>query len=115
MTVEEAGRFVRYKAFEDCASKVHNARIAVAHHMNDEAETVLMNIFRGSSVKGASGIRPVRDNIIRPLLCVTRADIEAFLLKEKQDYVTDSTNNDTDYTRNKLRNELIPYINQKYQ
>lgn len=114
LTVEEAGRFVRYKAFEDCASKVHNARIAVAHHMNDEAETVLMNIFRGSSVKGASGIRPVRDNIIRPLLCVTRADIEVFLLKEKQDYVTDSTNNDTDYTRNKLRNELIPYIKSNF-
>lgn len=114
LTVEEAGRLVRYKAFEDCASKVHNARIAVAHHMNDEAETVLMNIFRGSSVKGASGMRPVRDNIIRPLLCVTRAEIEEFLLKENQDYVTDSTNNDTDYTRNKLRNELIPYIKSNF-
>lgn len=114
LTIEEAGRIVRYKAFEECASGLQNAKIAVAHHMNDEAETVLMNILRGSSIKGASGILPVRDNIIRPLLCVTRREIETFLEKEGQEYVTDSTNNDVDYTRNKLRNELIPYIKSNF-
>ena len=78
MSVEEAGRKERYRIFNE-ACKGRNARIAVAHHMNDQAETVLMNLSRGTSLKGIGGIRPVRDNIIRPLLSVTRAEVEEVL------------------------------------
>lgn len=111
LSEEEAGRIERYRIFNEMAASMQgNSRIAVAHHMNDQAETVLMNMFRGSSLAGISGIKPVRDNIIRPLLCVDRQQIEIFLKECAQDYITDSTNLDNDYTRNKLRNTLIPFI-----
>lgn len=112
MSVEEAGRKERYRIFnEEC--KGCNARVAVAHHMNDQAETVLMNLSRGTSLKGIGGIRPVRDNIIRPLLSVTRAEVETVLKDCGQDYVTDATNLCNDYTRNSLRNVVIPYMTEK--
>lgn len=112
MSVEEAGRKERYRIFnEECQGC--NARIAVAHHMNDQAETVLMNLARGTSLKGIGGIRPVRDNIIRPLLSVTRAEVEAVLKEYGQNYVTDMTNLCNDYTRNSLRNVVIPYMTEK--
>ena len=112
MSVEEAGRKERYRIFnEEC--KGSNAKIAVAHHMNDQAETVLMNLARGTSLKGIGGIRPVRDNIIRPLLSVSRAEVEAVLKESGQDYVTDATNLCNDYTRNSLRNVVIPYMTEK--
>ena len=111
LSEEEAGRIERYRIFNEVAASMHgNSRIAVAHHMNDQAETVLMNMFRGSSLAGIAGIKPVRDNIIRPLLCVDRQQIESFLKECGQEYITDSTNLDNDYTRNKLRNTLIPFI-----
>ncbi len=110
MSVEEAGRKERYRIFAE-ACKGRNARIAVAHHMNDQAETVLMNLARGTSLKGIGGIRPVRDNIIRPLLSVTRAEVESVLESFNQPYVTDATNLCNDYTRNSLRNVVIPYMN----
>lgn len=109
MSVEEAGRKERYRIFNE-ACKERNARIAVAHHMNDQAETVLMNLSRGTSLKGIGGIRPVRDNIIRPLLSVTRAEVEEVLKGFNQPYVTDATNLCNDYTRNSLRNVVIPYM-----
>lgn len=112
MSVEEAGRKERYRIFND-ECKGFNARIAVAHHMNDQAETVLMNLARGTSLKGIGGIRPVRDNIIRPLLSVTRAEVEAVLESFGQAYVTDATNMCNDYTRNSLRNVVIPYMTEK--
>ena len=87
-----------------------DAVIAVAHHMNDLAETVLFNICRGSGIKGVGGILPVRGNIIRPLLCCERNEIEKFLLDNNIRYCTDSTNSGTDYTRNRIRNEVIPYL-----
>lgn len=112
MSVEEAGRKERYRIFnEECQGC--NARIAVAHHMNDQAETVLMNLARGTSLKGIGGIRPVRDNIIRPLLSVTRAEVEEVLEDFNQPYVTDATNLCNDYTRNSLRNVVIPYMTEK--
>lgn len=114
LSEEEAGRLVRYEAFEQHCEFMTNCRIAVAHHKDDQAETVLMNIIRGSSLKGASGISPVRGDIIRPLLCVTRCEIEQFLYERKQAFVTDSTNLSTDYTRNRLRNELVPYIKSNF-
>ncbi|MDO5339648.1 MAG: tRNA lysidine(34) synthetase TilS [Eubacteriales bacterium] len=109
MSVEEAGRRERYRIFNE-ACKGRNAKIAVAHHMNDQAETVLMNLARGTSLKGIGGIRPVRDNIIRPLLSVTRAEVEEVLRYLNQPYVTDATNLCNDYTRNSLRNVVIPYM-----
>ena len=84
--------------------------IAVAHNRDDLAETVIYNMIRGSSLLGLAGIRPVRDRIIRPLLMESRARIEEFLRELGQDYVTDSTNLQTDYTRNKLRHIVIPEL-----
>ena len=79
LTVEEAGRRVRYEAFEAAAKKEENAKIAVAHNRDDQAETILMNLARGSGLKGLGGIRPVRENIIRPLLNTSRKRIEAIV------------------------------------
>ncbi len=113
LTVEEAGRLERYRIFNDMAEKYSadgHAVIAVAHHMNDQAETVLMNMARGTSLKGVRGIVPVRDNICRPLLCITRKQIEDFLSQADQEYVTDITNYDNDYTRNAIRNVILPYM-----
>lgn len=108
LSEEEAGRKVRYEIFGNLAGC--DGRVAVAHHMDDEAETVLMNIFRGCGLKGAGGIAPVRDNIIRPFLCVSRNEIESYLKSIGQAYMTDGTNLSDDYTRNRLRNDIIPYI-----
>lgn len=110
LSEEEAGRILRYRIFNEYANADKNSKIAVAHHCNDQAETVLHNIIRGSSISGIGGIAPVRDNIIRPLLCVTREQIEEYLKKNNQDFVTDSTNLNNEYTRNKIRNVVIPYI-----
>lgn len=115
LSEEEAGRKLRYEIFNEIAdmkSAEYNtkAKIAVAHHKNDQAETVLMNIVRGSSLKGLCGIQPVRGRIIRPLLCLKRSEIEKYLSLNNMSYVTDSTNADNAYTRNRVRNDLIPYM-----
>lgn len=112
LSEEEAGRKARYEIFGELAGD--DGRIAVAHHMDDEAETVLMNMFRGCGLKGAGGISPVRDNIIRPFLCVSRSEIEDYLKSIGQAYVTDSTNLSCDYTRNRLRNDIIPLIRSSF-
>ena len=85
-------------------------KIAVAHHKGDVAETVLFHLFRGSGIAGLTGMAPVRGNIIRPLLDVTREEIEAFLLEKGRTWCIDSTNEENTYTRNKLRNVLLPYV-----
>lgn len=113
-TVEEAGRNVRYEAFTELCRKLSEADdykkavIAVAHNENDVAETVIFNMLRGSGADGIKGISPVRGNIIRPLLCVRRQEIEAYLAEIGMAYCTDSTNNSTEYARNKIRHEMIP-------
>lgn len=104
LTLEEAGRIARYEIFE----KINADRVAVAHHGMDQAETVLFNLFRGSAVAGIGGMKPVRDKIIRPLLCLTRPEIEVFLSDNKIDYRTDSTNFDNDISRNRIRHGIIP-------
>lgn len=109
MTLEEAGRILRYEAFAS-AIEGYVGKIAVAHHKNDNAETVLFNMARGSALSGLVGIRPVNNDIIRPLLCVNRKEIEEFLAECGQDYCTDSTNADNDYSRNIIRNELLPKL-----
>ena len=107
---EEAGRILRYRHLEETAERYHCAKIAVAHHEDDDAETVLLNLFRGSGLAGLSGIRPVRGKIIRPLLCVSRKEIEEYLKEQGFSWCEDSTNRENDYTRNKIRNELLPWV-----
>ena len=110
LTEEEAGRVVRYNVFSELIKDKKIDKIAVAHHQNDAAETFLLNLFRGTGIRGGSGIRPVRDNIVRPLLCVSRAEIEAYLGEKGIGYCTDSTNQENDHTRNKLRNVVLPFV-----
>lgn len=110
LSVEEAGRKLRYEELQKRAAFYERAKIAVAHHQDDQAETVLYQILRGSSLKGAGGIRPVRGNIIRPLLCVTRHEIEKYLRDRNIAFCIDKTNLEEDYARNRLRNRVIPYL-----
>ncbi|MBD5542039.1 MAG: tRNA lysidine(34) synthetase TilS [Lachnospiraceae bacterium] len=109
LCIEEAARSLRYGIFEEAALKNEGAvKIALAHHQNDQAETVLFHLFRGSGIRGLAGIRPVRDNYIRPLLCVEREEIEAFLAERGLSFVTDASNFDTAFARNKIRHDLLP-------
>lgn len=106
---EEAGRNVRYEAFHDFAKEMGYNKIAVAHNKNDDAETFLFNLFRGSGITGLRGIPPTRESIIRPLLCLDRIEIEQYLEEHKVPYVIDSTNLEDDYSRNKIRNKILTY------
>ena len=113
LTEEEAGRKYRYMCFEQVRAQKHAACIAVAHHQDDQAETVLFNLARGSGLAGLSGIAPVRDKIIRPLLCLNRREIEALLEENHIDFCTDRTNFDTNYTRNKIRHQVLPFFTEE--
>ncbi|MBO5426430.1 MAG: tRNA lysidine(34) synthetase TilS [Lachnospiraceae bacterium] len=108
ISVEEAGRKYRYESFNQVLSERGFNKIAVAHNKNDLAETVIFNMLRGTGLNGMAGISAVRDNIIRPLLDVTRQDIEAYLENIHQNYRTDSTNLGLDYDRNKIRHIILP-------
>lgn len=108
LTIEEAGRIYRYQCFEETLNNYNCNKIAVAHNKNDMAETVIFNILRGTGLKGLSGISTVRDNVIRPLLGVTREKIEEYLSEKEQKFKEDSTNSQLDYTRNKIRHIIIP-------
>ena len=110
MSQEEAGRFYRYQCFEKVRKEVSGQRIAVAHQREDVCETVLFNLFRGTGLKGLAGILPVRDVIIRPLLCASREEIEKYLQEKGILWRTDETNLTDAYTRNKIRNHVLPYI-----
>ena len=110
MSEEEAGRKVRYDAFGEALKQLGGGKIAVAHNADDSAETVLLNLFRGSGIKGMTGILPVRDNVIRPVLCLTRKEIEEYNISNNVKYVDDETNFMAEYTRNKLRLEIMPAI-----
>ena len=104
--VEETGRRLRYDFLLRTADAIGAAYIATAHHAQDQAETVLLNLLRGTGPEGLGGIPPVRGRIIRPLLQTGRAEIEDYLQKNGLPYVEDSTNEDTHYARNRLRREL---------
>ena len=110
LSVEEAGRIIRYEKFREVLNAHGGGKIAVAHHMNDQAETIMFNMIRGSGIKGIGGMNPANGDIIRPLLCVKRAEIEEYLSSIGREYCTDSTNLHDDYMRNRLRLKLIPYI-----
>lgn len=115
MTVEEAGRKVRYDFFAELKEKYCFCKVATAHNKNDNAETVLMRIIRGTGIDGLSGILYKRDDgIIRPILDVTRAEIEEYCKIYNLEYCIDATNFDNDYTRNKIRNQLIPFIEREF-
>lgn len=107
---ETAGREERYAFFNEICSKNGFTKIAVAHNMNDTVETFLLNLTRGSGLKGLCGIPPVRENVIRPLIEVTRHEIESYVSNKNETYVTDETNSENDYTRNKIRNIIIPHL-----
>ena len=107
---EECGRRIRYEIFDEVSRSYDKAKIAVAHHMNDQAETVLFRIIRGSGIKGLTGMEARRDNIIRPLLCLKREEIEQFLERAGQDYRIDETNGRIEYSRNYIRKKIMPKI-----
>ena len=111
---EEMGRIVRYDFFEYVANEVSADKIAIAHTENDNAETILMNLMRGASLEGLKGIEPIRGKYIRPLIECNREEIEKYCEINKLDPKFDKTNNDNTYTRNKIRNLLIPYIKKEF-
>ena len=106
-SIEEAARTLRYKAFEEHSKEF---KMATAHSLPDNCETVLFNLTRGTALKGLCGIPSVRGNIIRPLINTTREEIEDYLKESNQGFVTDKTNLTTDYSRNKIRINVIPEL-----
>ncbi len=110
---EECGRKYRYGFLKETAEKNGYRFVATAHNMGDNAETVLMHIFRGCSVDGLCGIPFSDGNTVRPMLRLDRRSIEAYLAYKGQDYVTDSSNVDNTYFRNRVRNEILPFLNEK--
>ncbi len=110
---EEAGRNFRYEAFREVAEEFDAGKIAVAHNLNDCGETMLFHLFRGTGVKGLAGIAPVRDRIVRPLLCVERREIEEYLEELGQAYCRDATNEEDLYTRNRIRHHILSYAEQE--
>ena len=115
ISVEEAGRQARYRILEEEAvcwekEEMISVHIAAAHHGDDNAETILHHLFRGSGLKGLSGIAPVRGRMIRPLLWTGREEILCYLKEKHLQWMEDSTNRENEYTRNRIRNKLIPLI-----
>lgn len=111
---EEMGRKVRYEFFEEVAKKVGANKIATAHNNNDNAETVLMNLLRGSGISGLKGIEIKVKQYIRPILECNRTEIEDYCKEKKINPRIDKTNLENDYTRNKIRNQLIPYLQKEF-
>lgn len=116
MSLEEAARVLRYEAFSAVAEK-KQAKVALAHHMEDNAETILFQMLRGSSLAGLCGMQPMREDeagvvYIRPLLRLHRKEIEEMLAVRGQEYCTDSTNAELEYSRNYLRNVVLPQLSQ---
>ena len=110
VSIEMAARELRYRYFEQLRQDIGAVEICVAHHQDDAVETLLMNLVRGAGIHGLTGIRPRNGHVVRPLLCVSRADIEDYLRSVGQDYVTDSTNLVPDVVRNKLRLQVLPLL-----
>lgn len=115
ITLEEAGREIRYSFFDEVMEKVKGTKIALAHNLDDQIETFLFRLIRGTSLEGLEGINDTRDNkYIRPINEVYKKDIMDYLDKNNIPYVIDSTNLENDYTRNSIRLDLIPFIEEKY-
>lgn len=110
VSIEMAARELRYRWFEQLREDIGAAGICVAHHRDDSVETVILNLVRGAGVRGLTGIRPRNGYILRPLLCVSRCEIEDYLAKRGQNYVTDSTNLEDEATRNRVRHHVVPEL-----
>ncbi|RME67305.1 MAG: tRNA lysidine(34) synthetase TilS, partial [Nitrospirae bacterium] len=110
LSLQEAARLLRYEALKAEALRKEAQRIATGHHGSDQAETLLINLIRGSGMKGLSGIPPVRGIIIRPLIEVQKKDIEQYLKEKNLEYMVDSSNLKNHYLRNRVRTELIPVL-----
>lgn len=112
---EEVGRQIRYGFFREVAEKVNGNKIATAHHKNDQAETILHNLIRGTGMQGLTGIQAVSDGvIIRPLLEITKQQILEYIALHELPYQEDATNEDSTYTRNRIRNQLIPSLEKDF-
>ncbi|HRZ98461.1 MAG TPA: tRNA lysidine(34) synthetase TilS, partial [Paludibacter sp.] len=110
LSIEMAARELRYNWFSELLKNQGAEAIAVAHHADDSIETMLMNLVRGTGIRGLSGI-PVKNGcVVRPLLCCSRNEIENYLIENGLDHIEDSTNATSDYTRNKFRNEILPLL-----
>ncbi len=115
MGTEEAGRNARYDFFEEILKDTDSNKIAIAHNKNDKIETIIMHLLRGSGLSGLKGIEPIRDNkFIRPLIECERSEIEQYCEENKLNPRIDKTNFENEYTRNKIRNIVIPYIKQEF-
>ena len=112
---EEAGRKIRYDFFEEVLKNTNSNKIATAHNNNDKVETIIMNILRGSGIAGLKGLDPIRENkFIKPLIEISREEIEAYCEENKLAPRIDKSNNENIYTRNKVRNSVIPYIKKEF-
>ena len=111
---EEAGRIARYNFFDEVLEKTGANKIAIAHNKNDKAETIIMNFLRGSGVNGLRGIEPKRDKYIRPLIELDRTEIEEYCKENDIAARIDKTNFENIYTRNKIRNIVIPYVKEEF-
>lgn len=110
LSTEDAARQLRYRFFQKLLKEKQAHKIATAHNLEDQAETVLIRFLRGSGSQGLSGIPPVNNNIVRPLIEITREEIKKFLISENISWVEDSSNSSTEFTRNRIRHELLPVL-----
>ena len=116
LSIEQGARECRYKIFEGVISKGVANKIALAHHLQDQAETILLNLFRGTGIAGASGMDYIRDDIfIRPMLNTAQTAIMAYLGSNEIPFVEDETNSDDEYNRNYIRNKIMPLIRSRWQ
>ena len=110
VSIEMAARELRYTWFDEMCLKLKIDSVAVAHHQDDQAETLMLNIIRGTGLRGLCAMKSRNGNIIRPMLCVNRQQIDKYINDNNLQYIDDSTNNETIYKRNKLRHEILPLM-----
>lgn len=113
-SLQARARALRYAFFEETAERFNASKIALGHNLDDSAETVVMRLLKGSSLAGLSGIPPARGRLVRPLILVSRKEIEAYAKKNSIGYIIDSSNLSLKYLRNDVRNRLIPYLKRRY-
>lgn len=114
VSTEMACRELRYKWFRSLVKELKLSGIIVAHHRDDNIETLFLNIMRGSGIAGMTAMRPINGDILRPMLCVTRAEVEQYATEIGQDFITDSTNAENDVKRNRLRNIILPQLREHF-
>lgn len=113
--LEEKLRILRFRFFEELRVQKNATRIALGHHQDDQAETFLLRLLRGSGMSGLSAMRPKSNSLVRPLLHMTRADILRYVQERNIEYRTDQSNSDQKYLRNKVRHDLLPFLEKNYQ